>query len=178
MDKVFISLLDKYISNPNLRKHCIIVGNCMAYYGQILDQDVIKWYITGLLHDLDWELYPNQHPNKIPDLLMENNIKLDKEIIDAILGHAYPKFSTVPRQSILAKYLFACDELSGFIWAYSLMKSEGLNSITPQSVIKKLKDKAFARNVSREDIYLGVSEIGITLEEHVQNLINAMRNSN
>jgi predicted hydrolase (HD superfamily) len=98
-----------------------------------------------------------------------------QEVIDAILGHAYPSRSDVKRETDLAKYLFACDELSGFVGAYSRMKPGGLNDIDAKGVIKKLKDKAFAKGVSREDVYTSVEEIGLPIEEHVSNVIEALK---
>lgn len=174
---LYYKLLDKYISNPNLKRHCYIVESCMRFYALKLGENDLSWALAGLLHDLDWELYPNEHPNKINELLISNNVYLDQNIIDAILGHGYPHYTNVPRKSLMAKYLFACDELSGFIYAYSLMRSGGFEGMNSASVIKKLKDKAFARNISRDDIYNSVNDIGLNLEEHIQNLITVMKNT-
>lgn len=168
-----VALVEKYISNENLRKHCYAVESCMRFYARKLNQDEETWAITGLLHDLDWEQYPDTHPVTAVPILEEAGYS--REIIDAILGHAYPERSDVVRDSLMAKYLFACDELSGFVKAYSLMKPGRLMDVEAKSVVKKMKDKAFARNVSREDMYLGVEEIGIPLDEHVTNIIEAMR---
>ncbi|MBK8550738.1 MAG: HDIG domain-containing protein [Ignavibacteria bacterium] len=168
------SLLHKYILNENLRKHCYAVEAVMRYYAKKLGEDEERWAAAGLLHDLDWEMYPDTHPNTAVPLLEDAGY--DKEIIDAILGHAYPDRTNVPRESTLAKYLFACDEITGFITAYSYMKAGGLNEVEPKSIKKKMKDKAFAKNVSREDIIKGAEELSIDLDEHLSNVINAMKN--
>lgn len=166
-------LLHQYIKNENLRKHCYAVEACMRWYARRLNEDEEKWAAAGLLHDLDWEMYPDTHPNTAVPILEEAGY--DKETIDAILGHAYPDRTNTPRESKLAKYLFACDEITGFITAYSLMKPGGMNDVEAKSIIKKMKDKAFARNVNRDDIKLGAEEIGIPLEEHITNVITILR---
>ena len=166
-------LLHQYIKNENLRKHCYAVEACMRWYAKQLNEDEEKWAAAGLLHDLDWEMYPDTHPNTAVPILEENGY--DKEFIDAVLGHAYPDRTNVPRESKLAKYLFACDEITGFITAYSLMKPGKLNDVETKSIIKKMKDKAFARNVNRDDIKLGAEDIGISLEEHITNVISILR---
>lgn len=166
-------LLEKYIQNTNLRKHCYAVESCMRFYAKKLNQNEEEWALAGLLHDLDWETNPDTHPNTGIPILQENGVS--QEIIDAILGHAYPTRSNVKRETLMAKYLFACDELSGFIVAYSLMKPGKLNDIDGVGVAKKLKDKAFAKTVSREDIQVGLEEIGLTIEDHANNLITAMK---
>lgn len=164
-------LLTKYIKNENLQRHCRDVEKCMKFYAEKLGKDVKKWEITGLLHDIDWETQPDTHPNTAVPILEE--LGVGQDVIDAILGHAYPARTDVERKTDLAKYLFACDELAGFIIAYSRMKP--LDQIDVKSVMKKLKEKKFAEKVSREDIYLGVEEIGVTIEEHVQNVLSALR---
>ncbi len=169
-----LELLHKYIKNESLRKHCYAVESAMKFYSSMLNEDEDKWSSTGLLHDLDWEIYPDTHPNTAVPILEEAGY--DKELIDAILGHAYPDRTNVMRESKLAKYLFACDEITGFITAYSLMKDGGLKDVEPKSIKKKMKDKAFAKNVSREDIIKGAEDIGVDLDEHLSNVITAMRN--
>ncbi len=168
------ALLDQYIKNDNLKKHCYAVESAMKYYAGILGEDTDKWGKAGLLHDLDWELFPDTHPNTAVPILEKEGI--EKDVIEAILGHAYPDRTDIPRSSLIAKYLFACDEITGFIMAYSFMKVGGLNETESKSIRKKMKDKAFAKNVSREDIINGAAEAGIELDAHIQNVINAMRN--
>ncbi|MBV6477916.1 MAG: hypothetical protein HGGPFJEG_00661 [Ignavibacteria bacterium] len=169
-----IELLHKFIKNENLIKHCYAVESAMRFYAERLNEDCEIWAVTGLLHDLDWEMYPDTHPNTSVPVLEENGY--EKFVIDAILGHAYPERTNVPRETLLAKYLFACDEITGFIMAYSLMKPGGLNEVETKSVKKKMKDKAFARNVNREDILKGAEEINIDLDVHITNVISAMKN--
>lgn len=166
-------LIEHYIENQNLRKHCYAVESCMKFYAEKLGEDVEKWQIAGLLHDIDWERFPETHPNSAEPILREAGF--DEDIIHAVLAHGYPNYSKTERVSKMDKYLFACDELSGFIVAYSLMKPGRLNDVDAKSVVKKLKDKAFARNVNRDDITQGAAEISIELEEHASNLILAMR---
>lgn len=173
-NKKSYDLLNHFIKNDGLKKHCYAVESAMKFYAAKIGEDEQRWADTGLLHDLDWEMYPETHPNTAVPVLKEAGY--DDEIIEAILGHAYPDRTDIPRNSVLAKYLFACDEITGFIMAYSFMKEDGLKSIEPKSIIKKMKDKAFARNVNRDDIKNGVEEIGIELEIHIQNIIDAMKN--
>lgn len=165
-------LLSKYIKNENLKKHCYGVEAAMRYYAQKLNEDEEKWAIAGLLHDIDWEAFPETHPKTAVPILEEAGF--GTEMIDAILGHGYPNYSDTPRETKLAHYLFACDEISGFITAYSYMKG-GIENVDVKGVLKKLKDKGFARNVSRDDIKLGAEEIGLSLEEHVGNVVEALK---
>lgn len=168
------NLLHQYIKNENLRKHCYAVEAVMRFYAKKLGEDEERWAAAGLLHDLDWEMYPDTHPNTAVPVLEEAGF--DKEIIDAILGHAYPDRTDTARESLLSKYLFACDEITGFITAYSYMKPGGLNEVEPKGIKKKMKDKAFAKNVSRDDIIKGTEDISMALDEHLINVIEAMKN--
>lgn len=164
-------LLQEKIKNENLIRHCRDVEKCLEFYAHRFNENIFEWKITGLLHDIDWESDPDTHPNTAIPLL--EKLQVGKEVIEAILGHAYPQRTSTPRITRLAHYLFACDELAGFIIAYSRMKP--LDQIEAKNVIKKLKDKAFAKNVSRADIQLGADEIGIELEEHVQHVLQALK---
>jgi putative nucleotidyltransferase with HDIG domain len=166
-------LLNKYIQNLNLRKHCYAVESCMRFYAKKFGEDEELWATAGLLHDLDWEMYPDTHPNTSVPMLKEAGF--DDDFINIILSHAYPERTNVPRDKKIMKYLFACDEITGFVIAYSLMKPGGLNEVEPRGVLKKMKDKAFARTVNRDDIRKGVEEIGIELSEHIQNIIDALK---
>jgi putative nucleotidyltransferase with HDIG domain len=167
-------LLNKYIQNINLRKHCYAVETCMRFYAKKLGESEDMWSAAGLLHDLDWEMYPDTHPNTAVPILKEAGY--DDFFINTILSHAYPDRTNVPRDSLIKKYLFACDEITGFVTAYSLMKPGGMNDVEPKSIIKKMKDKAFARTVNRDDIKKGAVEIGMDLSEHIQNVIDALKN--
>lgn len=160
-------LLNKYIENDNLKHHCRMVAEAMAAYAQQLGADQELWYQTGLLHDLDWEKYPDEHPTKaIKKILTE----YPQELLDAIAAHAPERTGKKP-ETQLERYLFACDELSGFMHAVALMRPGGFADMKVKSIKKKLKDKSFAAAVSREDIYQGAQLIDQSLEEHIQFLI-------
>lgn len=160
-------LMETHIQDEALRNHCRMVAQAMEAYAKELEQDVELWYHTGLLHDLDWESYPEEHPNKA---LKEWLDDYPQELKDAIAAHAPDRTGKKP-ESLLEKYLFACDEISGFMYAVSLMRPTGFEGMKPKSVKKKLKTKAFAANVSREDIQVGLELIGKTDTEHFTFLI-------
>ena len=165
-------LLQKYIENDALIHHCRMVAQAVEAYAIELDKsetEVNKWWTAGLLHDLDWEKYPDEHPNKaVNEILPE--LGYSEEIIEAIKAHAPERTGKQP-DSELERYLFACDELSGFMHAVSLMRPTGFDGMKPKSVTKKLKTLNFAANVSREDINRGAELIGKPLNEHIQFLI-------
>ncbi len=161
------SLLEKYIKNEALQRHCLMVAQAMEAYAKVLNQDVELWYQTGLLHDLDWEQFPDEHPNRaLTELLLE----YPPEMLQAIAAHAPSRTGKQP-ESQLDKYLFACDELSGFLNAYSLMRPEGFVGMKTSSVLKKLRDKSFAANVNRDDIQQGFELIEKDPSQHVEFLI-------
>lgn len=150
-----------------------MVAEAMAAYARELSQDEELWYQTGLLHDLDWEMYPDEHPNKA---LTEILTEYPQEMLDAIAAHAPDRTGRHP-SSMLDTYLFACDEVSGFMHAVSLMRPNGFAGMKYKSVKKKLKDKSFAAAVSRDDITEGIELINTSAEEHITFLItvfNAM----
>lgn len=161
-------LLEKYIENEALRHHCQMVAEAMQAYAQILNQDEELWYQTGLLHDLDWEKYPDEHPNKATAEFLAD---YPTELLQAVKAHA-PERTGVKPESLLDKYLFACDELSGFIYAYSLMRPESFVGMKASKVKKRLRDKAFAANVNRDDIMKGFELIENEDVEHIQFLID------
>jgi len=162
------NLLEKYIKNEALREHCRMVALAMKAYAKKLAEDEDLWYQTGLLHDLDWEMFPDEHPNKA---VSEWLISYPTEMLEAIKAHA-PQRTGVKAKNKLECYLYACDELSGFIHAYSLMRPNGYLQMSASKVKKKLKDKGFAANVSREDINLGFELIDEPDLDHIQFLIN------
>src|SRR5579875_1482418 len=166
-------LLCEYTKTDSLRKHALAVEACMRAYARKFGEDEELWGCTGLIHDFDYEVYPNapDHPLKGSEILKEK--EYPEEVRRAILGHA--DYSGVPRDSRLAAALFACDELAGFITACSLVRPDKIENLEPKSVLKRMKDKAFARSVSREDIRRGAEELGIPLEEHIAFCIQAMR---
>jgi putative nucleotidyltransferase with HDIG domain len=169
-----LKLLFEYTESENLRKHAFAVESAMRAYARKFGEDEEKWAIVGLLHDFDYEKFPtpDQHPWVGSKILEERGYPED--IRKAILGHA--DYTGVPRDTLMAKVLYACDELCGFITAVALVRpNKKLEEVTVESVKKKLKDKAFARSVNREDIYKGAEELGIPLDEHIQFVIEAMK---
>ena len=168
-----LDLMQEYTKNEALRKHMYAVESAMRAYAKKLGEEEEKWAIVGILHDFDYEMYPTapEHPLKGSEILKEKGYPED--VRRAILGHA--TYSGVPRDSKMAQVLYACDELCGFISACSVVRPTKIADLEVSSVKKKLKDKAFARNVSREDIQQGTQELGIPLEEHIQFVISAMK---
>jgi len=172
------ALLCEYTQNESLRKHALAVEACVGAYARKSGADEHLWSLTALLHDFDYEKWPNaehhptqEHPYEGSKILREKGYP--EEMIHAILGHA--DYSGVARESALDKTLYACDELSGFLTACALVQpSKRLADVKPASVKKKLKDKAFARSVSRDDIYKGCEELGVDLEEHIAFVRGAM----
>ncbi len=167
-------ILCEYTRSDSLRKHALAVETCMAAYARKFGEDEEKWAVTALLHDFDWEIHPAapDHPMKGEPILAEKGVS--EEVRRAILSHA--TYSGVPRQSLMEKTLFACDELTGLLTAISYVKpSRSIHEVEVKSVKKKMKDKAFARSVNREDIHTGAAELGVALEEHIQFCIDAMR---
>lgn len=165
-------LLGEYVQSENLREHCKMVALAMQKSAQSLgksDDEQLLWWATGLLHDLDWEMYPDEHPNYAAKTIFPS-LGYPSELIDAILSHAPERTGKEPATE-LERYLFACDEISGFLKAVSLMRPTGFEGMTPKSVIKKMKDKRFAANVSREDIRKGAELIERDLPEHISFLI-------
>ena len=166
-------LLCEYTKNENLRKHALAVEACLRAYAQKFHEDEEKWAAVGLIHDFDYEIYPNapDHPLKGSEILKQKGVS--EEIRRAILGHA--DYTGVPRDTLLAKTLFACDELAGFVTACALVRPDRIVSLEAKSVRKRMKDKAFARSVSRDDIIKGAEELGAPLDEHIRFCIEAMR---
>ncbi|MFQ5723352.1 MAG: HD domain-containing protein, partial [Terriglobia bacterium] len=156
------------------RKHALAVEACVRAYARRLGGDEEIWGIVGLLHDFDYERYPQapDHPLEGSKILRQRGYP--EEIIQAILSHA--DYMNVPRETPLQKALYACDELAGFITAVALVRpNKSLVEVKVSSVKKKFKDKAFARTVNREDIYRGAAELGVDLDEHIATCLEAMR---
>ncbi|MFB3922552.1 MAG: HDIG domain-containing metalloprotein [Terriglobia bacterium] len=166
-------LLCEYTKNENLRKHALAVEACVRAYARKLGEDEETWGVVGLIHDFDYEVYPNapDHPLKGSEILKE--LGFPEELRRAILAHA--DYTGVPRDTQLAKVLFACDELAGFITACAYVRPDRISTLEAKSVRKRMKDKAFARAVSREDITKGAEELGVPLDEHIAFCIEAMR---
>ena len=164
----------EFVQNEGLRRHMLCVEACMAAYAAKYREDEELWAVTALLHDFDWEIHPESpdHPMKGESILAERGVP--ETIRRAVLSHA--NYSGVPRVSLLERALFACDELSGFLTACSYMKpGRSISEVETPSVKKKLKDKAFARSVSREDIINGAAELDVPLDEHIAFCIEAMK---
>ena len=161
------ALLEKYISEEALRHHSQMVAQAMQAYAQKLGENEELWYQAGLLHDLDWEMYPDEHPNKA---ISEILTAYPQEMLDAIAAHAPDRTGKHPT-TLIERYLFACDEISGFIHAVSLMRPAGFEGMKPKSIKKKLKTKGFAANVSRDDIEEGLTLINTSADEHFAFLI-------
>lgn len=166
-------LLCEYTKSESLRKHALAVEACLRAYARKFGEDEEKWSVVGLIHDFDYEMYPNApgHPLKGSEILKERGVP--EEIRRAILGHA--DYTGVPRDTLLAKVLYACDELAGFITACALVRPDRIRSLEAKSVKKRMKDKAFARSVNREDITRGAEELGVPLDEHIAFSIEAMK---
>lgn len=167
-----IELLNQYIKNPSLLNHCNMVAKAMESYAMSMnlsDSEIEEWWAAGLLHDLDWEMYPDEHPNKAVDEILPP-LGYPQSVIDAIKAHGPDRTGKEP-ETLIERYLFACDELSGFINAVSLVRPTKFEGMEAKSVIKRLKDKAFAANVSREDIKKGAELIQKDLNDHVSFLI-------
>jgi putative nucleotidyltransferase with HDIG domain len=168
-----LAILHEFTKSDSLRKHALAVEACVSAYARKFAEDEQKWSVTALLHDFDYEMHPNapEHPMKGEPILAERGV--DEEIRRAILSHA--NYSGVPRESRLEKTLFACDELAGFITAVAYVKPDKLAGVDAKSVRRKLKDKAFARSVSREDIVNGAADLGVDLDEHIAFCIEALK---
>lgn len=167
------ALVGQYVKSEALRRHCSMVAQAMAAYAKVLGEDQELWYQAGLLHDLDWEMFPDEHPNKAVNELLRG---YPLDLIEAIKAHAPQRTGKNP-ETLMEKYLFACDEISGLMHAVSLMRPNGFADMEIKSVKKKLKDKSFAANVSRDDINHGLALIDKTPEEHFGFLIGVFRGS-
>ncbi len=168
------NLLCEYTQSESLRKHALAVEQIMRAYARKWGEDEELYGIVGLLHDFDYERYPTmeEHPYRGCEILRERGYPED--IITAIMGHA--SYTGVPRETRLAKTLFACDELTGFMFAVTFVRpSKSIHEVTPKSVRKKLKQPSFAASVSREDIEMGIIELGVERDEHIQFVIDALK---
>lgn len=169
-----LALLNEYVTDQSLARHCLSVEAAMRAYARKLAEDEEKWGIVGLLHDFDYERWPNapDHPLKGSEILRERGYPDD--VIYAIKSHA-DYLPDCPRLRPLEKALYACDELAGLITATALLRPGGITDLTASSVKKKMKAKGFARNVNRDDIERGAADFGVDLSEHIQFEIDAMK---
>ena len=174
-----LALVHEYTASESLRKHMLAVEAAMRAYAAKLGEDVETWGAAGLLHDFDYERYPNaaqsateEHPSEGVRIL--RSLHFPEEILDAILGHA--EFTHVPRTTPMAKTLFAVDELTGLITATALVKpTRSVFDVDVKGIRKRMKDKAFARGVNREDVITGARELGVELDDHIAFVIEAMQ---
>ena len=166
-------LLTEHTKSESLRKHALAVEACMRAYARKFGEDEERWAVVGLIHDFDYEMYPDapDHPLKGSEILAQRGYP--EEVRRTILSHA--DYTGVQRETPMARALFACDELAGFITACALVRPDRIRSLEAKSVRKRMKDKAFARSVSRADITQGAAELGVILDEHIAFCIAAMR---
>jgi predicted hydrolase (HD superfamily) len=171
--------MHEYTASDSLRKHMLSVEAAMRAYAEHFGEEPERWGLAGLIHDFDYERFPNsahspteEHPSQGVRLLRERG--WPEDILQAILGHA--TYTNVARETRMARALFAVDELSGLITATALVKpTKSVHDVDARSVRKKMKDKAFAKGVNRDDVLLGVQELGVDLDQHIQFVIEAMR---
>ena len=169
------ALLQQWIKSESLRKHALAVEAAMRHYAARFQEDPDRWGLVGLLHDLDYERFPEPpaHTREAARVLREHG--LDEELVGAILSHARWNWDQYPLDRPLRRALFAVDELCGFLTAVAYVRPERLQGLTPTSVRKKLKQKSFAAGVSREDIEQGAALLGLSLDEHISEVISAMQ---
>ena len=168
-----LEIINHYVKNRNLVKHMLAVEAAMRFYARKYDEDEEKWGITGLLHDFDWEIHPTmeEHPLAGEPILRKHDVP--EEIIRAIQSHA--NHTGIPRETLMERALFACDEITGLITAVALVRpSHALFDLKPKSVKKKWKDKSFAAGANRAEIEQGAVEFDVDLWEHTANVIQAM----
>ncbi len=169
-----LAIVREFVKNENLVKHMFAVESAMRFYAEKLGEDVDLWGITGLLHDFDWEIHPTieGHPVKGAPILRERGVP--EVVVRAILCHA--DHTGIPRDTLMEKALYACDEITGLITAVALVRpSRSLMDLKVKSVKKKWKDKHFAAGANREEMERGAEEFGVELPEHISNVIEAMR---
>ncbi len=167
------TLLHEWVQNANLRKHCYAVEAAMRAYAAKYGEDAERWGLTGLIHDFDWERHPTPQLHPMAGVEVLRAAGWPDDVRRAVLGHA--TYSGVPRDTLMARALFACDELSGFLVACALVTPEKkLALVAVESVRKKMKSAGFARNVNRDDIVNGAAELGVDLDEHIAFVRDAM----
>jgi putative nucleotidyltransferase with HDIG domain len=167
------NLLCEYTQSENLRRHALAVEACMRYYARLFGEDEELWGVVGLLHDFDYERYPSleEHPFRGMEILRARGAP--EVIIRAVGAHA--NHTGIPRESLLERAIFACDEISGFVIAVALVKGRTLSAVSPESVRKRMKEKSFARGVNRDDLLQGAEELGIPFDEHVEHVVRALQ---
>ncbi len=167
-----LQLLNEWVESPGLRNHMLAVEAAVRHYAQMRDADEELWGLAGLLHDLDWERNPEEHP--LPAVQMLQELGYPEQVTRAILAHR-SEFTGVEPETDLDRVLVACDELSGLVVACCLVRPNGIDELRPKSVAKKLKDRAFAAGVSRDEVARGVELLGLERSQHIQNVIDGLR---
>lgn len=167
-----VKLLESWVENQGLRNHMRSVEVAVRHYARQFGEDEETWGLAGLLHDLDWEKYPDEHPLRAVEEL--RGLGYPDEVLHAILAHR-SAFTKVEPESKLDRTLVACDELTGLVTATALVRPSGIDDLKAKSVKKKMKDRAFAAGVDREEVRHGTERLGIELDQHIQNVIDAMR---
>jgi putative nucleotidyltransferase with HDIG domain len=165
--------LTRYTQSEALRRHALAVEASVRWYARHFGEDEELWGVTALLHDFDYEIHPtlDKHPQDGAPLLRDEGYP--EIVIESILSHA--EHLAMPRDTQLKKTLFACDELSGFVHACGLVRPDGIDTLEPKSVKKKLKQPSFAAGVHREEVYAGAELLGLELDDHIRNVIEALR---
>jgi putative nucleotidyltransferase with HDIG domain len=165
--------LTRYTKSEALLRHALAVEASVRAYARKFGEDEELWGVTALLHDFDWEMHPTleQHPQDGAPILREEG--WPEEVVEGVLSHA--EHLSLPRDTLMKKTLFACDELSGFIHACGLVRPDGIETLEPKSVKKKLKQPSFAAGVNRDDVYKSAEELGVELDDHIRFVIEAMR---
>jgi len=165
--------LTRYTQSEALRRHALAVEASMRAYAGKLGEDEERWAVVALLHDFDYEIHPSldQHPQDGAPILREEG--WPEDVVEGVLSHA--EHLSLPRDTLLKKALFACDELSGFVHACGLVRPTGLDGLEPKSVKKKLKQPSFAAGVHRDEVYRGAELLGLELDEHIRNVVTAMQ---
>ena len=169
-----LEVVQEHAKSESLRKHLLAVEECMRAFARKVGEDEETWGIAGLVHDFDWEVCPTpeSHPTYGAEILKSRGFP--EELIRAVLSHG--NHTGIPRETLMEKALFACDELSGFVTAVALVRpTKSLSETSVRSVKRKMKDKAFAKSVSRDDIVQGAEELGVDLDEHIAFIIEALK---
>lgn len=169
-----LRVVQEHARSDSLRKHLLAVEACMRAYARKLGGDEEQWGIAGLVHDFDWEVCPTPeaHPTYGAEILRSRGFP--EEIVRAVLSHG--NHTGIPRKSLMEKALYACDELSGFVTAVALVRpNKSLSEVSVSAVKRKMKDRAFAKSVNRDDIIQGAQELGVDLDEHITFIVEALR---
>jgi len=167
-------LLNKYTKNPALIRHALCVEAAMNHYARLHSEDELLWGLAGLMHDFDYERWPEPPDHTREGVKILQQAGCDEEVVGAVLSHVPWNLDEYPRDRPIRKTLFACDELCGFIYAVALIRPERIKGLKPKSITKKIKQKSFAAAVSREDIREGAELLNLELNEHIANCIEAL----